>query len=193
MHRLLFFGVIFDRVMLWAKHKHAQYYLAGLSFAESCVLPFPPPDVMLAPMSLAKQEHAWRYAAITTVMSVLGGVAGYLIGMFAIELIWENYAQTEWYIAAKTEFDNWGVWAVLLAAFSPIPYKLFTITAGALALDVTTFMLASFVGRGARFYLVAGLMLAGGEKMQTTLRKYVDWIGWIVVLLAIILYLVLRE
>ena len=91
-------------------------------------------------------------------------------------------------------FDDWGVWAVLIAGFSPIPYKIFTIAAGVATLNLPAFILASFFGRGARFFLVAGLVVAGGERMESLIRQYVERIGWAVVALAGVLgaYLVLR-
>ncbi|HET19910.1 MAG TPA: DedA family protein, partial [Chromatiales bacterium] len=158
------FSALYTRVMHWARHRHAQYYLGGLSFAESCVLPFPPPDVMLAPMSLAQPHRAWWYASLTTVSSVLGGLLGYLIGMFLFELIeplLHTHGYWDRYQTAVAYFNEWGAWAVFVAGFSPIPYKVFTISAGALHMSLLPFVLASLLGRGARFFLVAGLMCWG--------------------------------
>lgn len=181
------FGPLYDRVMRWSAHPHAEWYLGGLSFAESSFFPVPP-DVMLAPMSLARPARAWRYALLTTLTSVLGGLLGYTIGYFAVELAegllrdagyWEGYLQVrEW-------FDAWGFWAVFLAGFSPVPYKLFTISAGALAMNLPLFALASFIGRGGRFFLVAGLIRAGGERMERGLRRHIDLLGWLVVVLVL--------
>ena len=190
------FSVIFDRVMIWSRHRHAPYYLGGLSFAESCVLPFPPPDVMLAPMSLAMPAKAWRYAAITTITSVLGGLLGYAIGVFFFELIkpWlHEYHYWDKYQSAVDIFKDWGVWAVFLAGFSPIPYKIFTISAGVLNMALLPFIIASVLGRGARFFLVAALMVWGGEKMEQNLRKYVDRLGWAMVVIIVVLYFVIRS
>lgn len=191
------FGPLYDRVLEWSRHRHAERYLAALSFAESSFFPIPP-DVMLAPMCLANRQRAWRLAAITTVTSVAGGVAGYLIGYFLIELI-EPWLRTShyWpgYLRARTWFTDWGVWAVFIAGFSPIPYKVFTIAAGAAVLTFPGFVIASALGRGARFYLVAGFIVAGGERMAEMLPKYVERIGWAVVILAAFVgaYLMLRE
>lgn len=171
--------------MSWALHRHAQWYLAGLSFAESSFFPVPP-DVMLAPMALADTGKAWRYALLTTLASVLGGVAGYLIGYFAFELVtpWiEAAGYSDRYQQAAAWFDVWGLWVVLLAGFAPIPYKLFTISAGVAAMALLPFVLASLVGRGARFFLLAALMVWGGERMEQLLRRYVDVLGWLLVLL----------
>ena len=185
-----FFSKLYARVMQWAKHPHANRYLMGLSFAESSFFPIPP-DVMLAPMSLAKPDKAWRYALLTTIASVLGGIFGYLIGMFAFDLIepwlhklgyWDRYTNT------VTWFETWGVWIVFLAGFSPIPYKIFTITSGVMSMAFLPFVIASAIGRGARFYLVAGLMVWGGERMENALQQYIDRLGWIVILVVIVGY-----
>jgi membrane protein YqaA with SNARE-associated domain len=175
--------------MQWSQHRHAARYLAGLSFAESSFFPIPP-DVMLAPMSLARPEKAWYYAALTTLASVLGGVLGYLIGMLAFDLVeplLHQYGYFDKYLVARNWFDQWGFWAVLLAGFSPIPYKVFTITAGVISMAFLPFVLASVIGRGARFFLVSGLMAWGGERMDGMLRRYIDWLGWITVILVVFL------
>lgn len=183
------FGPLYDRVLGWSRHRHAERYLGALSFAESSFFPIPP-DVMLAPMCLADRARAWRFATITTVTSLAGGVAGYVIGVFLFELI-EPWLRTShyWsaYLQARDWFDRWGVWAVLIAGFSPIPYKIFTIAAGATLLNFPGFVIASLVGRGARFFLVAGLVVAGGERMAELLPRYVERLGWAVVVLAIII------
>lgn len=174
------FGVLYEKVMKWAAHRHAQWYLAGLSFAESSFFPIPP-DVMLAPMALANTRRAWHLATITTMASVVGGAAGYLIGVFAFEVI-EPWLQQLGYMGryqlAVGWFDRWGIWVVFLAGFTPIPYKLFTIAAGVISMAFLPFILASFIGRGARFFLVAGLMVWGGSRMEELLRTYVDRLGW---------------
>lgn len=175
---------MFDKVMQWAEHRYACYYLSALSIVESAFAPVPPPDVMLAPMSLAKPNRAWFYATLTTATSVLGGILGYLLGMFAFEIIEPLIHQANYtanFEKAQAWFQEWGVWVVFLAGFSPIPYKIFTITAGVASMAFLPFVLASIIGRGARFFLVAGLMLWGGEAMQQTLRKHIDRIGWVMV------------
>ena len=192
---LKIFQPMFEKAMLWSRHRHAPAYLGGLSFAESCVLPFPPPDVMLAPISLANPPRAWRFALLTTIFSVLGGLFGYVLGAYFFQLIEPFLAEhgyMEHYKRVVVLKDEYGIWAIFIAAFSPIPYKIFTISAGALGMALAPFVLASFVGRGARFFLVAGLMYWGGEKMEHKLKQYVDWLGWGVVLLAVIAYLVHR-
>lgn len=188
------FSRMYESTLRWARHRHAAWYLGGLSFAESSFFPIPP-DVMLAPMALANRDSAWRYALITTITSVLGGVFGYLIGMFAFELIepWlHEFGYWDRFQLAVEWFEKWGFWVVFLAGFSPIPYKVFTVSAGTVGMMFLPFLLASLIGRGARFFLVAGLIRWGGERMDQLLRSYVDRIGWVLVGLAIVLYLVLN-
>lgn len=189
------FSALYDRVMHWSKLPKAPWYLGGLSFAESSFFPIPP-DVMLAPMCLGQPGKAWRFALITTITSVLGGLLGYAIGALAFDIIAPYLQGSERYWAgyqkAEIWFKDWGVWAIFLAGFSPIPYKVFTIAAGALAMPVLPFTIASFFGRGARFFMVAGLMKWGGETMEQNLRKYVDRIGWITVLIILIAILLFK-
>ncbi|NOX76605.1 MAG: DedA family protein [Gammaproteobacteria bacterium] len=188
------FSSLYDITMRWAAHRHAQWYLAGLSFAESSFFPIPP-DVMLAPMALATPRRAWRLAALTTAASVVGGMAGYLIGSFAFGMIepWVvNAGYGDKYQLAVQWFDRWGIWAIFIAGFSPIPYKVFTIAAGAISMAFLPFVLASLVGRGARFFLVAALMAWGGERMERQLRRYVDRLGWAIVGLLAIAIVVYR-
>lgn len=177
------FTPLYDWVLARARHRHAVYWLGALSFAESSFFPIPP-DVMLAPMALADRARAFFYAAVTTITSVLGGILGFAIGWFLLSSIepWlldSGYADA--YTKAQSWFDTYGVWIVFIAGFSPIPYKVFTIGAGAAAMSFPAFVVASLVGRGARFFLVAGLMYVGGPDAATHLRRYVDLIGWIVV------------
>lgn len=188
------FSVLYERVMRWSRHRHAERYLAGLSFAESSFFPIPP-DVLLAPMALARPDRAWRFATVTTIASVAGGVLGYAIGWFAIEAI-EPLLVRFGYMAPYERAVDWfmlyGFWAVLVAGFSPIPYKVFTIAAGALQMLLPGFVLASAIGRGARFFIVAGLLKWGGERMEHQLKRHVDTLGWLTVGALVVAVLVLR-
>lgn len=187
------FGPLYERVIGWARHPHAERYLGALSFAESSFFPIPP-DVMLAPMCLASRQRAWRFATLTTVASLIGGIAGYGLGYFLFEAIepWlHDMGYWPAYLKGKEWFDSWGVWAVFVAGFSPIPYKIFTISAGVAALSFPGFVIASLIGRGARFFLVAGLIVAGGQRMEEMIPQYVERIGWGVVAIAVAIGLVL--
>ena len=190
------FGPLYDRVIQWSKHRHAERYLAALSFSESSFFPIPV-DVMLAPMCLANLGKAWRYAFIAMLFSVIGGVAGYLIGYGAFESIRPWLADSSYWAAYETSrdwFSRYGIWVIFVAGFSPIPYKVFTIAAGAAALNFPVFIVASALGRGARFFLVAGLLVWGGVQFEVSLRKYVERIGWITVgiVVAVIGWLMVR-
>jgi len=188
------FTSLYDRTMALARHQYAVRYLAVLSFSESSFFPVPP-DVMLAPMSMAKPERAMSYAAITTLASVIGGVFGYLIGYFAFDLV-EPWVHTagywEKYLQVRGWFDVWGFWTILIAGFSPIPYKVFTIAAGTLSMNLPLFIAGSALGRGGRFFLVAGLLSWGGPRVEAVLRTYVERIGWLVVVAGIAAYLYYR-
>ena len=188
------FESIYQGVMRFSRRREAPYYLSLLSFVESFILPFPPPDVMLAPMSLARPSLAMRFATLTLLFSVLGGLVGYLIGAFLFDLA-EPYIIAWGYEArfekVTTWFEAWGFWAVLVAGFSPVPYKLFTIAAGVLNLALIPFVLASIIGRGARFFLLAWCLARYGPAIEPKLVRYIEYIGWTVVVLlslAIVIY-----
>lgn len=179
--------------MKWAEHRLAPKVLAILTFAESIFFPIPP-DVLLAPMVLAKPHKAWYYASLTTIASVIGGVVGYILGFYMFEP-WIQPIITEMGYQPRLDkaiswFDEWGVWVVFLAGFSPIPYKVFTVSAGFLQMLFLPFLLASAIGRGMRFFLVAGLIHWGGETMEHKIRQWVDVLGWIIVLLIVVVYAV---
>lgn len=191
------FAPLYARVLEWSRHQYAERYLGALSFAESSFFPIPV-DVMLAPMCLADQRRAWRFASVATVFSVLGGLAGYAIGYAVFDAIEPWLAESHYWGAYETSrawFDRYGIVAIFIAGFSPIPYKVFTIAAGAAALSLPGFFIASLIGRGARFFLVAGLVVWGGDKLKATLHKYVERIGWgtVVIVIAIIGWLAVRD
>lgn len=159
-----------------------------MSFAESSFFPVPP-DVMLAPMCLATPGRAWFFALLTTLASVAGGLLGYFIGYFALDAIMPWLETSRYWPAYQTAvqwFEDYGFWAIFIAGFSPIPYKVFTIAGGAMAMGLLPFTLASLIGRGLRFFLVAGLMAWGGSRMEAALHKYVDRLGWATVAIVII-------
>ncbi|GAB3292196.1 YqaA family protein [Pseudidiomarina andamanensis] len=185
------FGWLYDKVLSWSQHRRAPAILAGLSFSESVIFPIPP-DVMLAPMAMTQPQRAWQFAWITTVASVLGGITGYWLGYFLFDPVviplveWAGYEDklvrvTDW-------FHAYGFWIIFIAGFSPLPYKLFTVTGGMLSVAFVPFVMGSVISRGLRFFLVAWLLKTGGPKMAVHLRTYVDRIGWGMVILAIIAY-----
>ena len=187
------FENLYHAVIRTAKHKYAAQYLSLLSFLESFILPFPPPDVMLAPMSLATPAKAIYFASLTLIASLVGGTVGYLIGAFLFELAQPliiDWGYQEEFETVEKWFGLWGFWAVLVAGFSPVPYKIFTISAGALGLSFIPFIMASLIGRGARFYLVAWCLAKFGAAIEHQLIRYIERVGWVTVaaLLVVIVF-----
>jgi len=183
------FEPIYSKILSWAKHKHAERYLAGISFAESSFFPIPV-DVMLAPMVLADNDKAWRFAAITTVMSVLGGMFGYMLGAFFFDTYGDQvlsyFHAHETFKEIQASYLKHGMVIILLAGFTPVPYKIFTIASGVIGIAVLPFIAMSIIGRGARFFLVAGLVKLGGDKLESTIHKQVEWLGWGTLIIAVL-------
>lgn len=166
---------LYDWTLAKCRHPQAERWLAGISFAESSFFPIPP-DVLLAPMCLADPPRAFRYAAITTAASVAGALLGYFIGMFLFEAvgkpILQVYGGMEAFEAFRGAFNEQGWLVVLLAGFTPIPFKVVTITAGATAMPLAILVVGSIVARGARFFLVAGLLWKFGAPMQVFIERH---------------------
>ncbi|MGI9311447.1 MAG: YqaA family protein [bacterium] len=186
------FAPLYDRVMAWSRHPRAARYLAAVSFCESSFFPIPT-AVMLAPMVLADRRRAWHLARLATVASVLGGVFGYGIGYFLFDQLGEPiinfYHANERFAEMQQWFGEYGVWLVLLAGVTPIPYKIFTIASGLLGLSLPWFVLASLAGRAAQFFLVAALLRWGGARLEQALAKWMEPIGWSALALIAIGYL----
>ncbi len=165
---------LYDWTMRLAGHRLAVWWLALVSFIESSVFPIPP-DVMLIPMVLARRARAWVYAGVCTLASVVGGFFGYAIGMFLFDSVgqWivETYHLGAEFARFQDTFNAGGFLAVLIAGFTPVPYKLITITAGVTGLDVATFAVASVLARGARFFLVAALLWKFGPPIRDFIER----------------------
>lgn len=185
------FGTIYDKTMEWSKHRFAAFWLSFVSFIEAIFFPIPP-DVMLIPMSMSKPQNATKYAIYTTIASVLGGIIGYYIGLYAFD--WVQGIIADWgmqanFNKAKSWFETWGVAVVFLAGFSPIPYKVFTICAGVMQMAFFPFVVTAAISRFARFILVAKLSAWGGEKYAEKIRRSIELIGWGTIALAVVAYL----
>jgi membrane protein YqaA with SNARE-associated domain len=186
------FSALYDRALAWSRHPHAERYLAAVSFTESAFFPIPP-DVLLAPMTLARPQRWWRLAAITTVTSVLGGLLGYVIGYLALEAVapvLQRVGYWPYFETAEDWFARYGFWAIFAAGFTPIPYKVFTVAAGAVHMALLPFVAGSLIGRGARFFLVAALVRFGGAPIEQHIRRYIDWLGWGTLALLLLAYLI---
>jgi membrane protein YqaA with SNARE-associated domain len=183
------FRRLYDKVLSWSSHQHAPYYLAGVSFVESSFFPIPP-DVMLIPMIMSKPSKIWRYTFITILASVIGGLFGYALGFYAFETIGlpmiNALALQSSYEKAVQWFAHYGFIAVLIAGFTPIPYKLFTIAAGVSQMALLPFIVASILGRTLRFLIVAGLVRLLGKRLEPMILKYIEKIGWGMIALLVI-------
>ena len=181
------FAPLADRVLAWARMRQAPAVLCAVSIAESIFFPIAV-DVMLVPMCAAVPNRMLRLATLTLVFSVAGGLVGLLLGYLAIDALLPWIQQLGWgeqYSQVQGWYQRWGYWALVLAAFTPLPYKVFAISAGALSMDVGTFLAASLLGRGLRFFLVGGLAAWIGPKALNALR-YSDTAGWALVGLAVL-------
>lgn len=183
---------LFSRLYAWtltkSAHPHARWWLGGLSVAEATVFPIPP-DVMLAPMVLARPAQWWRLAALTTITSVVGGLIGFVLGAWVLDLVlpWvDRIGRREAYDTAVQWFEQYGFWAILMAGITPVPYKVFTLSAGAAQMGLLPFFLGSLIGRGIRFFVVAGLVKALGPTFERHLLRYIDVIGWVLVLVVLV-------
>ena len=164
----------YARVMALASSRNATWWLAAIAFAEASFFPIPP-DALLVPMALAKPRSAWRFAAICTAGSVLGGAFGYLIGYAVFDQvarpILNLYGYGPAFAAFQAKFQEYGLWIILIKGLTPIPYKIVTISAGAARFDFALFMAASVLTRGARFFLVATLLHFFGDTMRDFIEQ----------------------
>ena len=180
---------------LSAKPK-AEKFLALVAFSESSFFPIPP-DLLLLPMALARPLKWIRLALITTVFSVLGGILGYLIGVFLWETIGQYiigiYHLEEKFINFKDNYNTNGALIVFIAGFTPIPYKLITIASGGMNLNIIIFIIASILSRGARFFLLTGIIRIFGNTAKLFIDKYFSFltltVGLILILLTLWIYM----
>ena len=189
------FAPLYRQMLRFAAHKQARVILFCLSFAESSFFPIPP-DVMLIPMALAKPKQAWQSAGLCTAGGVLGAFVGYVIGMFffsAVHPLLIKLGYMPHYELIVHWFKQWGFWVMFFAGFAFIPYKLFTIAAGAAGLGLLPFTLGSIVGRGGRFFLVVALIKLGGTKAEHWLNDHIDHLAWICIALLVLGYFIWRS
>ncbi len=186
---------LYDWMINKAQSPAGEKWLAGISFAESSFFPVPI-DLMLIPMVLANRLKAWRLATITLIFSVLGGVAGYIIGAALFETIGrpivEFYGYENQFANFRGYYDEWGILIVLVAGFTPIPFKVVTIASGLVAMNPLLFVAASIPARGARFYLVAGLLWKFGEPIRAFIEKRLGLVTSAMVALGIAGFVVLK-
>ena len=175
--------------LAWLGSPTSEKYLFAVTFLESIFLPLIP-DVLLAPMCACRPRRAMYLAALTTLASTLGGVVGYAPGFWVFDWLLEWNDSAAWlesYEQAKSLFQEWGGWIIVVAGFSPIPYKVFTVTAGAFAQPLTVFVMASLLGRGLRFFLVAWLAGRWGMVVLTRARPWIERFAWVLLVVLLVL------
>lgn len=169
---------LYDWTMRLSASPHAVWLLAGIAFIESSFFPIPV-DLLLIAMILAARERAWRLATICTVMSVLGGYFGYLIGFALFDTVGEPiiafYGFEETFNEFTARYNEVGAWIVFIFGVTPFPYKVVTIASGVTQLDLAAFGLSSLAARGLRFFLVAALIWYFGPPIRRFVEKYLGW------------------
>ena len=183
------FYTLYNKILQWSSSRFAIFWLATISFLESSILPYPIQDILLASMSLKNRNRAYYFAIICALSSVLGAIAGYYIGIYAINLIMP-LLDTMNYLPelhkAEHYFNTYGIWIILIAGFSPIPYKLFTISAGMMSMPLLPFVIFSLVARSARYLLIAFLVRKFGKRADAWLNKYIDRLGYALIVIVVL-------
>ena len=166
---------VYDWVLGFAERPEGERALFFIAFAEASFFPVPP-DMLLIPLAVGAPGKALRFAAVCTAGSLLGAMLGYLLGLQFYEVlgrrIIEFYGAQDGYQQTRALYQNWDAIAVAVAGFTPIPYKVFTIAAGVFHINFLTFLLASLLSRGARFFLVGGLILWFGPEIKRFMDRY---------------------
>ena len=190
---------LYDRCLDLARHKFSKPFLAFVSFIESSFFPIPP-DVMIVPMVLAKKEEYFKIFLIATIFSVLGGILGYFLGSLFLEFsmtIIEFYNYEDKVFKLQDKLSNkaglvFWVGTLFLAGFTPLPFKVFTITSGFIGFNLYIFILISLISRGLRFFIVSYLSMKFGDKFEILLKKdgfkWFSIIGITIVLIGLVLY-----
>ena len=179
---------IYDEVISLSGSKYALYWLAAFSFIESSFFPIPP-DIMLIPMILATPKQAWKIAGVCTLASVIGAYLGYVIGYYFFQLIAEPlldfYGYLDKFNQFKDLYTEYGAWIVFGAGITPFPYKIITIASGVVHLNLAVFTVASIIARGLRFFVIAWLLKAYGERMRVFIEKNLGWLSVLFLILLI--------
>lgn len=194
--------ICYDYCLKLSKHRYAKIFMCINSFIESIFWPLPV-EAILLPMCLARPSKSLWFAFYATIFSVLGAVIGYLLGYYLWDALLQQVFEKMNYIGYVDKIQIWfnemGILFVAIGAFTPVPYKVIAITTGLIAcsnginiwsfdsqISIYTFILVSFLGRGARFFIEGGVIRIFGEKMADRIRQYIDWIGWGCIVIAIV-------
>jgi membrane protein YqaA with SNARE-associated domain len=182
---------LYNKILLISAKPKAEIFLGSIAFIESSFFPIPP-DLLLLPMALARPLKWIRLAIIATFFSVLGGVFGYFIGVFLWDTIGQSiinfYHLENQFDVFKNNYNEKGALIVFIAGFTPIPYKLITISSGGMHLDLMTFIVASLLSRGARFFILTGIIRIFGDTAKKIIDKYFGMLTLIIGLIVIIIF-----
>ena len=183
------FYTLYNKILEWSSSRFAIFWLSLISFLESIILPYPIQDLLLASMSLQNKPKAFYFATICTLSSVIGAVVAYYIGVYTIDLI-EPMLDKMGYMPEKEVmghyFNTYSYWIILAACFPPLPYKLFTISAGMMTVPIIPFIIVSVVGRGARYFLISYLVRKFGKRCDAWLNKYIDRLGYVLIVIVVL-------
>ena len=194
------FRPLYERTLVWAAHPRAERYLALLSFVEAIVFPIAP-EIMLAPMALAKPKHWARYAGVSLACSMVGALIAYALGHYAFDAMRPLFAWLGWLpkidalvaeLRGELATHPWrAFWMLVAAGFVPVPLKVFTWASGIVGMPMLPFIGGMIVGRGKRVFAVAGAIRLGGERAEKMLHRWIEWIGWGVIglIVALVVYM----
>ena len=186
---------LYDWVLHWADTPYAAPALFLLAFSESSFFPVPP-DVLLIALVMGARRRWFQYALLCTIASILGGLAGYGIGYWLMDTVGQRiiafYHAQEYYRQVMEWYSRYDYWIVFIAALTPIPYKVFTIASGAFHMNIPGFTVISMLGRGMRFFLVAGLLFWFGPPIQRFIDRYFNVLSFLFVILLIGGFLVIK-
>jgi membrane protein YqaA with SNARE-associated domain len=188
---------LYDWTVSWSETRYGAPALGVISFTESSFFPIPP-DVLLIALCFGSPQRWLRFALICTVASVLGGVFGWAIGSYGWHLLadwfysWVPGFTPEVFAIVESKYQAGAFIALLAAAFTPIPYKVFTVASGVFAVGLPTLVIASLIGRGLRFFAVAGIIRVGGPQIRPLLEKYFEWAALLLFVLALLGFLAIR-
>jgi len=188
------FRPLYERALKWAAHPKAELYLGLLSFVEAIIFPVAP-EIMLAPMVLAQPKRWARYAAMSLFCSMLGALVGYALGHYAFDALRPVLADIGWLprleelvarLGGEVTAHPWNAfWMLVLAGFMPVPLKIFTWASGIVGMPLLPFIAGMLVGRGKRVFLLAGIIRLGGKRAEVALHRWIEWIGWAIVMLIV--------
>ena len=195
---------LYDKTLKLAAHKSSNFYLSVVSFIESSFFPIPP-DVMIIPMSLAKKDEYLKIFIIATIFSSLGGLFGYFIGSLFTDkaiMLMEFYGYQEQVLQLKNQLDSksgaYSLWlgTLFLAGFTPLPFKIFTITSGIINFNIFAFFIICLISRGLRFFIVAYFSVKFGKPFVSFLEKkggmWFSVVGILIIILVLLVYLIFR-